>query len=188
MAMADHQPIAVMKTGSVNFAWCNRTLFSTAIWNLVVASTGLIKFRRLILVVFGQPNCPWWWHCCCGIQVLEFLGKGTFGQVVKCWRHGSNDVVAVKILKNHPSYARQGQIEVSILLRLRQENAGAFNVVWAFECFRHRGHACLVFEMLGQNLYDFLKENRFQPIALQHIRPVALQVSCQSKHAFSHVR
>jgi len=116
--------------------------------------------------------------------VLEFLGKGTFGQVVKCWRHGSNDVVAIKILKNHPSYARQGQIEVSILLRLRQENAGAFNVVWAYECFRHRGHACLVFEMLGQNLYDFLKENRFQPIALRHIRTVALQVSLPSEYLF----
>ena len=116
--------------------------------------------------------------------MLEFLGKGTFGQVVKCWRHGSNDVVAIKILKNHPSYARQGQIEVSILLRLRQENAGAFNVVWAYECFRHRGHACLVFEMLGQNLYDFLKENRFQPIALRHIRTVALQVSFPSEYLF----
>ena len=109
--------------------------------------------------------------------MLEFLGKGTFGQVVKCFRHGSNDIVAVKILKNHPSYARQGQLEVSILLRLRQENAGAYNVVWAFECFRHRGHSCLVFEMLGQNLYDFLKENRFQPVALKHIRAVAVQVS-----------
>lgn len=109
-------------------------------------------------------------------EVLEFLGKGTFGQVVKCWRHGSNDVVAVKILKNQPSYARQGQIEVSILLRLRQENAGLFNIVCAHECFRHRGHACLVFEMLGLNLYDFLKENHFQPIALRYIRPIAQQV------------
>ena len=45
-------------------------------------------------------------------EVLEFLGRGTFGQVVKCWKRGTNDVVAVKILKNHPSYARQGQIEV----------------------------------------------------------------------------
>lgn len=47
-------------------------------------------------------------------EVLEFLGRGTFGQVVKCWKRGTNEVVAVKILKNHPSYARQGQIEVSI--------------------------------------------------------------------------
>lgn len=46
-------------------------------------------------------------------EVLEFLGRGTFGQVVKCWKKGTNEIVAIKILKNHPSYARQGQIEVS---------------------------------------------------------------------------
>lgn len=48
-------------------------------------------------------------------EVLEFLGRGTFGQVAKCWKRGTNEIVAIKILKNHPSYARQGQIEVSIL-------------------------------------------------------------------------
>lgn len=47
-------------------------------------------------------------------EVLEFLGRGTFGQVVKCWKRGTNEVVAIKILKNHPSYARQGQIEVGV--------------------------------------------------------------------------
>lgn len=47
-------------------------------------------------------------------EVLEFLGRGTFGQVAKCWKRGTNEIVAIKILKNHPSYARQGQIEVSI--------------------------------------------------------------------------
>lgn len=47
-------------------------------------------------------------------EVLEFLGRGTFGQVVKCWKKGTNEIVAIKILKNHPSYARQGQIEVSV--------------------------------------------------------------------------
>lgn len=46
-------------------------------------------------------------------EVLEFLGRGTFGQVVKCWKKGTNDIVAIKILKNHPSYIRQGHIEVS---------------------------------------------------------------------------
>lgn len=48
-------------------------------------------------------------------EVLEFLGRGTFGQVAKCWKRGTNEIVAIKILKNHPSYARQGQIEVSVL-------------------------------------------------------------------------
>ena len=71
-------------------------------------------------------------------EVLEFLGRGTFGQVVKCWKHGTNEIVAIKILKNHPSYARQGQIEVSILTRLSMEEAEEFNYVRAFECFTHK--------------------------------------------------
>lgn len=109
-------------------------------------------------------------------EVLEFLGRGTFGQVVKCWKKGTNDIVAIKILKNHPSYARQGQIEVSILSRLSQENAEEFNLVRAYECFQHKNHTCLVFEMLEQNLYDFLKQNKFQPLPLKYIRPVTQQV------------
>ncbi len=40
--------------------------------------------------------------------VLEFLGKGTFGQVVKAWKKHSRELVAIKILKKDPSYAKQG--------------------------------------------------------------------------------
>lgn len=109
-------------------------------------------------------------------EVLEFLGRGTFGQVVKCWKKGTNEIVAIKILKNHPSYARQGQIEVSILSRLSQENADEFNFVRAHECFQHKNHTCLVFEMLEQNLYDFLKQNKFSPLPLKYIRPILQQV------------
>uniref|UniRef100_A0A3Q0RB40 non-specific serine/threonine protein kinase n=1 Tax=Amphilophus citrinellus TaxID=61819 RepID=A0A3Q0RB40_AMPCI len=114
-------------------------------------------------------------------EVLEFLGRGTFGQVVKCWKRGTNDVVAVKILKNHPSYARQGQIEVEILARLSSENAEEHNVVRALECFQHRSHTCLVFEMLEQNLYDFLKQNKFSPLPLKIIRPILQQVATALK-------
>lgn len=114
-------------------------------------------------------------------EVLDFLGRGTFGQVVKCWKRGSGEVVAVKILKNHPSYARQGQIEVGILARLSGENADEHNLVRAFECFQHRNHTCLVFEMLEQNLYDFLKQNKFSPLPLKVIRPILQQVATALK-------
>ncbi|XP_012710585.2 homeodomain-interacting protein kinase 3 isoform X1 [Fundulus heteroclitus] len=114
-------------------------------------------------------------------EVLDFLGRGTFGQVVKCWKRGTGEVVAVKILKNHPSYARQGQIEVGILARLSGENADEHNLVRAFECFQHRSHTCLVFEMLEQNLYDFLKQNKFSPLPLKVIRPVLEQVATALK-------
>lgn len=114
-------------------------------------------------------------------EVLDFLGRGTFGQVVKCWKRGTNEIVAIKILKNHPSYARQGQIEVSILGRLSTENADEFNFVKAYECFQHHNHTCLVFEMLEQNLYDFLKQNKFSPLQLRVIRPILQQVATALK-------
>ncbi|XP_051580689.1 homeodomain-interacting protein kinase 3-like isoform X2 [Myxocyprinus asiaticus] len=114
-------------------------------------------------------------------EILDFLGRGTFGQVVKCWKRGTNEIVAVKILKNHPSYARQGQIEVGILARLSNENADEHNLVRAFECFQHRSHTCLVFEMLEQNLYDFLKQNKFSPLPLKVIRPILQQVATALK-------
>lgn len=66
--------------------------------------------------------------------------------------------------------------QVSILSRLSQENADEFNFVRAYECFQHKNHTCLVFEMLEQNLYDFLKQNKFSPLPLKYIRPILQQV------------
>ncbi|XP_076855275.1 homeodomain-interacting protein kinase 2-like isoform X1 [Brachyhypopomus gauderio] len=110
-------------------------------------------------------------------EVLEFLGCGAFGQVAKCWKLGTNETVAIKILKDHPYFARQGQIEMSILSRLSTENADEFNIVRWYECFQHRNHICLVFEMLGQSLYDFLKHSEFSPLPLKYIRPMLQQLA-----------
>lgn len=66
--------------------------------------------------------------------------------------------------------------QVGILTRLSQENADDYNFVRAFECFQHKNHTCLVFEMLEQNLYDFLKQNKFSPLPLKFIRPILQQV------------
>ncbi|VDM31038.1 unnamed protein product [Hydatigera taeniaeformis] len=109
-------------------------------------------------------------------EVLSFLGRGTFGQVVKCQCRTSNRIVAIKILKNHPSYLRQGNVEVQILQTLSRHDTEAHNIVRAIECFQHRSHMCLVFELLEQNLYEFLKSNNFRPLDLREIRPIAQQV------------
>lgn len=72
--------------------------------------------------------------------------------------------------------------QVEILARLSSENADEHNVVRALECFQHRTHTCLVFEMLEQNLYDFLKQNKFSPLPLKIIRPILQQVECSLLH------
>lgn len=66
---------------------------------------------------------------------------------------------------------------MSILNRLSAENADEYNFVRSYECFQHKGHTCLVFEMLEQNLYDFLKHSKFSPLPLRHIRPILQQVA-----------
>ncbi|KAL5960509.1 Homeodomain-interacting protein kinase 3 [Taenia solium] len=109
-------------------------------------------------------------------EVLSFLGRGTFGQVVKCQCRSSNRIVAIKILKNHPSYLRQGNVEVQILQKLSRHDTEAHNIVRAIEFFQHRSHICLVFELLEQNLYEFLRSNNFRPLDLREIRPIAQQV------------
>ncbi|GIY95742.1 hypothetical protein CEXT_814231 [Caerostris extrusa] len=42
--------------------------------------------------------------------------------------------------------------------------------------FEIQGHTCIAFEKLGDSLYTFLKENRFQPYQLDQIRHIAYQI------------
>lgn len=43
------------------------------------------------------------------------LGQGTFGQVVKCQNLKTQEVVAVKVIKNRTAYFNQSMMEVSVL-------------------------------------------------------------------------
>lgn len=47
--------------------------------------------------------------------IVEMLGQGTFGQVVKCRDEEQGTLVAVKVLKNKLAYFRQGLLEIGIL-------------------------------------------------------------------------
>ena len=52
-------------------------------------------------------------------QVLEMLGQGTFGQVVKCVESGTGRLVAVKVIKNKPNYTKQAKLEIKVLREVR---------------------------------------------------------------------
>jgi serine/threonine protein kinase len=67
-------------------------------------------------------------------RVLDMVGQGSFGQVVKCLvqhRTGSSalgaarsDFVAVKVVKNKPAYYNQAMVETRILRLLNSDEAG----------------------------------------------------------------
>ena len=57
-------------------------------------------------------------------QILDILGQGTFGQVVKCLNLKSKEYVAVKVIKNKPAYYNQSLVEVAILDMLNNHDWG----------------------------------------------------------------
>lgn len=52
-------------------------------------------------------------------EVCDTLGKGSFGQVVRCYDYKTKTYIALKVLKNRSKYHKQGAIEVEILELLR---------------------------------------------------------------------
>ena len=57
-------------------------------------------------------------HLAYRYEVLGMLGRGSFGQVMKCRDHATRTVVAVKVIRNKKRFHTQALVEVDILDRL----------------------------------------------------------------------
>jgi len=114
-------------------------------------------------------------------EVLGFLGKGSFGIVAKCFDWKTNQLVALKVIRNKKRFHHQALVEVKILGHLRDNSQfadadSASTIVNMVEHFYFRNHMCISFELLCINLYEFIKNNKFQGLSLGLIRRFALQL------------
>lgn len=109
---------------------------------------------------------------------LNILGKGTFGQVVKCQNMATMEVVAVKVIKNKPTFLNQSMMEVSILEWIQQsvDKSDEHNLVRLKDKFTHKNHLCLVFDLLSSNLYEVIKKNKFRGLGIKVVRSFATQL------------
>uniref|UniRef100_A0A671RB72 dual-specificity kinase n=2 Tax=Sinocyclocheilus anshuiensis TaxID=1608454 RepID=A0A671RB72_9TELE len=107
-------------------------------------------------------------------EVLEVIGKGSFGQVWKCLDHKTNEMVAIKIIRNKKRFHHQALVELKILDAVRRRDRdNCHNVIHMKEYFYFRNHLCISFELLGVNLYELIKKNNFQGFSLGLIRRFA---------------
>ncbi|KAI0744060.1 kinase-like protein [Daedaleopsis nitida] len=110
--------------------------------------------------------------------ILDILGQGTFGQVVKCQNMKTHEVVAVKVVKNKPAYFNQSMMEVTILELLNQQcdPHDEHHILRLRDSFIHKNHLCLVFELLSSNLYELIKQNQFQGLSTQLVKVFTAQL------------
>lgn len=110
-------------------------------------------------------------------ELLKLLGKGSFGQVVKSFDHKEGRLVALKIIRNDPRFARQAREEIRILQHLAQHDQHDRHfVVRILDSFIFRNHVCIVFELLSMNLYELIKKNKFRGFPLLLVRKFAISL------------
>ena len=59
-------------------------------------------------------------HLAFRYEIIDILGKGSFGQVVRCIDHKTGGLVAIKIIRNKKRFHQQALVEVDILKKLRE--------------------------------------------------------------------
>jgi dual specificity tyrosine-phosphorylation-regulated kinase 2/3/4 len=100
--------------------------------------------------------------------VLAIIGKGSFGQVFKAFDHKIKELVALKVIKNKPKYTAQAQVETRLLRYIAAEDTDKSSNIIDIQC--------LTFELLHQNLYEFIKQNKFSGFSIDLIRRFSIQI------------
>ncbi|KAG2179194.1 hypothetical protein INT43_002044 [Umbelopsis isabellina] len=110
--------------------------------------------------------------------ILDVLGAGTFGQVVKCQNTKTKEIVAVKVVKNKQAYFNQSMMELAILemLNERYDKMDKHHLLRLKDTFIHKKHLCLAFELLSVNLYELIKQNQFRGLSTNLVRVFTTQL------------
>ncbi|EJD53401.1 kinase-like protein [Auricularia subglabra TFB-10046 SS5] len=116
-------------------------------------------------------------HLAYRYEIIDTLGKGSFGQVLHCRDHCSGLSVAIKMIRNKQRFHHQGLVEIKILDNLRKWDPDEkHHVIKMQEYFYFRNHLCIAMELLSINLYELIKANGFVGFSTNLIRRFTTQM------------
>lgn len=116
-------------------------------------------------------------HLAYRYEVIDTLGKGSFGQVLQCRDHCTGDSVAIKIIRNKKRFHHQALVEIKILDNLRKWDADEkHHVIKMNDHFYFRNHLCIAMELMSINLYELIKANGFVGFSTSLIRRFTTQM------------
>ncbi|KAE9969503.1 hypothetical protein BLS_006302 [Venturia inaequalis] len=109
--------------------------------------------------------------------IVRLLGQGTFGKVVEAYDRTKGTRCAIKIIRSVQKYRDASRIELRVLSTLAQNDRHNRNkCIHLRQCFDYRNHICIVTDLYGQSVFDFLKINNFTPFPSSHIQLFARQL------------
>lgn len=77
-------------------------------------------------------------------EIISELGRGSFGQAIKCFDHKTKERVCIKIIKNKKKFNKQAKIEISILEYIKKNDKLSekeeTNIVRVIDHFIFRNH------------------------------------------------
>ncbi|KZF23984.1 dual specificity tyrosine-phosphorylation-regulated kinase 3 [Xylona heveae TC161] len=110
-------------------------------------------------------------------QITKLLGQGTFGKVVEAYDRKKRSKCAIKIIRSVQKYRDASRIELRVLRTLSANDVENRNkCIHLRDCFDYRNHICIVTDLLGQSVFDFLKANQFVPFPSSQIQNFARQL------------
>lgn len=116
-------------------------------------------------------------HLAFRYEIIDLLGRGSFGQVLQCRDHKTGKTVAIKLIRNKKRFHHQALVEVRILENLTKWDPDErYNVIKMTESFLFRNHLCIATELLSINLYELIKANNFAGFTTNLIRRFTSQV------------
>ena len=111
-------------------------------------------------------------------EIKSDLGEGTFGKVVKVVDKYNHREVALKIIKNVQKYREAAKLEINVLSKIgKYDPGGRCRCVPMLDYFDFHGHMCIAFEMLGKSVYEFLKDNDYQPYPMHQVRQMSYELT-----------
>lgn len=122
--------------------------------------------------------------------IIKQLGQGTFGKVVEAYDRQKKIRCAVKIIRSVQKYRDASRIELRVLSTLAlNDKTNRNKCIHLRDYFDFRNHICIVTDLLGPSVFDFLKANKFTPFPSSQIQSFARQlftsVACMFPHLFA---
>lgn len=113
--------------------------------------------------------------------ILKVLGHGTFGYVYEVQDKETGLAYALKVIRSEPVYKSSAWFEIRSLqfIAAQQMDAASKLCVQMHNWFVCRDHTCILFDNLGESVFDVLKMNKYQPYPVAQIKDIAYQM-CMS--------